>query len=77
MWQRFRELISGGNETLYKDIIKPLGNLAKERNDEIELLCSKKLNLLVATFVNDFCNDGIIDWDRLIRFNSGKDQNLA
>jgi hypothetical protein len=70
--QRFWELISGGNETLYRDIIEPLGHLAKERNDEINLLCSEKLNIFTAAFVDRFCDEGIINWDRLIRFNSGK-----
>ncbi|KAB8041138.1 PmeII family type II restriction endonuclease [Janthinobacterium aquaticum] len=70
--QSFWELISGGRESLYKDIIEPLGHMAKERNDEIELLCSEKLNIFTAAFVERFCDAGIINWDRLIRFNSGK-----
>lgn len=70
--QRFWELISGGSESLYRDIIEPLGHMAKERNDEIELLCSEKLNIFTAAFVERFCDAGIINWDRLIRFNSGK-----
>jgi Type II restriction endonuclease EcoO109I len=70
--QRFWELISGGNETLFRDIIAPLGHLAKERNDEIEFLSAKKLNVLTADFVARFFDDGAINWDRLIQFNSGK-----
>lgn len=70
--QRFWELISGGNGMLYRDIIEPLGHHAKERSDEIELLCSEKLNLFTAAFVDRFCDEGIINWDRLILFNSGK-----
>lgn len=70
--QRFWELISGGDEALYRDIIAPLGHLAKERNDEIDLLCSEKLNVFTAAFVDRFCDNGMINWDRLIRFNSGK-----
>ncbi|MBF0606661.1 MAG: cytosolic protein [Magnetococcales bacterium] len=72
--QRFWEFISGGNETLYRDIIEPLGHQAKQRNDEIELLCGEKLNLFTAAFVDRFCDGGIINWDRLIMFNSGKNQ---
>lgn len=49
-----------------------LGYLAKERNEEINLLCSEKLNMFTAAFVERFCDKGIINWDRLIRFNSGK-----
>jgi Type II restriction endonuclease EcoO109I len=70
--QRFWELISGGNESLYRDIIEPLGHLAKERNEEIDQLCSEKLNLFTAAFVDRFCDAGVINWDRLIKFNSGK-----
>lgn len=70
--QRFWELISAGDDTLYRDIIEPLGYLAKERSEEIELLCSEKLNVFTAAFVDRFCDEGIINWERLIRFNSGK-----
>jgi hypothetical protein len=71
--QRFWELISGGNETLYRDIIEPLGHLSKERNDEITMLCTGKLNVFTAAFVGRFCDDeGLINWDKLIRFNSGR-----
>ncbi len=70
--QRFWELISGNNQTLYRDIIEPLGHMAKQRNDEIELLCTEKLNVFTAAFVGRFCDNGLINWDRLIHFNSGK-----
>jgi Type II restriction endonuclease EcoO109I len=70
--QRCWELLSGGNETLYRDIIKPLGQEAKERNDKINLLFSEKLNVFTAAFVERFCDEGLINWDRLIQFNSGK-----
>jgi hypothetical protein len=70
--QLFWELISCGNESLYKDIIEPLGYLAKEWKEEIEKLYSKKLNIFTAAFVERFCDDGIINWERLLSFNSGK-----
>lgn len=70
--QRFWELISGGSESFYRDIIEPLGHLAKERNEEIDMICSEKLNIFTAAFVDRFCDVGIINWDRLISFNSGK-----
>jgi len=31
-----------------------------------------RLNELTAAFVERFCDDGIINWERLINFNSGK-----
>ncbi len=70
--QRFWELISGGNENLYRDLIEPLGHQAKERAEALELVSSAKLNELTAAFVERFCDDGIINWGRLIQFNSGK-----
>ncbi len=69
--QRFWKLISGGSEELYRDLIEPLGHLAKERNEEIDLLCSEKLNVFTAAFVVRFCDDGVINWNRLVQFNSG------
>ena len=72
--QVFWEFISG-DSNLYRDIIEPLGHQAKERNDEFNDLYEKRLNLFVKEFVNNFCkDDGSIDWDKLIRFNSGKEQ---
>jgi hypothetical protein len=70
--QRFWELISGNDTELYRRIIEPLGHMAKERNDEIDLLRDEKLNVFTAAFVDRFCDGGVINWDRLIRFNSGK-----
>lgn len=69
--QRFWALISGGNQNLYRDLIEPLGHQAKERADALELVSSAKLNELTAAFVERFCDDGIINWSRLIEFNSG------
>ena len=69
--QRFWSLISGGNENLYRQLIEHLGHQAEERAKELDLLCSKKLNEFTAAFVERFCDDGLINWDRLIRFNSG------
>ncbi len=71
--QRFWELIFGGNEELYRDIIEPLGHLALERNEEAKRLYIENLNTLTADFVNRFCDGGVINWNQLIRFNSGKD----
>jgi hypothetical protein len=70
--QLFWEFVSGGNVSLYQDIIEPLGHKAKEKNEEIDLLYHAKLNVFVQDFVTRFCNDGVIDWDRLVAYNSGK-----
>lgn len=69
--QRFWELISGDSE-LYKKIIEPLGHEAQLRNEEFNLSYSKLKNKLEKEFLNTFTNDqGSIDWERLIEFNSG------
>ena len=68
--QRFWEFISGDKE-LYTKIIEPLGHQAKERNDDFMISYSKMINLFTKEFAETFCkNDGSIDWDKLVRFNS-------
>jgi hypothetical protein len=70
--QRFWEFI-GGNENIYIDIIEPLGHKAKERNENyVNQYCAKR-NKFVKEFIENFCNkDGSIDWEKLVKFNSGK-----
>lgn len=69
--QEFWEFISG-NEHLFVDIVEPLGYRAKERNEEFYAEYSRILNLFTQEFMDEFCVNGIIDWDRLVRFNSEK-----
>jgi len=70
--QEFWAFISG-NENLYIDIIEPLGNKAKERNDEFQKSYSKMINKFTKEFSNTYCDDnGEIDWEKLVRYNSGK-----
>lgn len=69
--QEFWEFISG-NDSLFVDIVEPLGYRAKERNEEFFAEYSRILNLFTQEFMDDFCVDGRIDWDKLVRFNSGK-----
>jgi hypothetical protein len=70
--QRFWEFISG-NETIYTDIIEPLGHNAKERNDDFTEKYAALINRFSKGFMDTYCNaDGIIDWKKLVEFNSGK-----
>lgn len=70
--QKFWEFISG-NENLYTEIIEPLGHRAKEKNVEFMQAYAKMLNIFTKEFINDFCkSDGEIDWEFLVRYNSGK-----
>ena len=70
--QRFWELISGGSATLYTDIIEPIGHAAKEKNDALEEIYTAKLNDFTAQFVARFCKNGLIDWVKLVEYNSGR-----
>lgn len=68
--QRFWEFISGNSE-LFTEIIELLGHNAKERNDDFIKSYSQMINKFTKEFSNSFCKDnGEIDWDRLVRFNS-------
>ena len=67
--QAFWEFISG-DENLYIDIIEPLGHQARERNEAYQIEYARVLNLFTAEFVRDFCDDGYINWAKLVRFNS-------
>jgi hypothetical protein len=70
--QRFWEFI-GGNENMYIDIIEPLGHKAKERNEKYAEQYFGKINIFVKEFIENFCNkNGAIDWERLVKYNSGK-----
>lgn len=70
--QRFWELISGGSITLYTDIIEPIGHLAKEKNEALDEIYTAKLNSFTAQFVTRFCQNGLIDWMKLVEYNSSK-----
>ncbi|OAV75691.1 hypothetical protein Barb7_00673 [Bacteroidales bacterium Barb7] len=72
--QNFWFFISG-EPSLYIDIIEPLATKAKERNEEFQQLYAQMLNRFTKEFMDDFClDDGSIDWQKLVTFNSGCDQ---
>jgi hypothetical protein len=69
--QDFWTFISG-EDTLYTDIIEPLGFMAKERNSAFAESYANKINLFTREFANKFCDDeGRIAWNKLVEFNSG------
>lgn len=69
--QRFWEFISGDAD-LYLRIIEPLGYKARENNELFDQEYAKVINRFTLTFTQQFCReDGSIDWDRLVVFNSG------
>lgn len=67
--QQFWELISG-NENLYIEIIEPIGHKAKQKNEEFLIAYSQIVNKLTLEFSQQFCKNGIISWEELIKFNS-------
>lgn len=68
--QRFWEFISG-NERLYMDIIEPISNRAKQRNEEFLEHYAQVINQLTLEFSQQFCDDGKINWEKLVEYNSG------
>jgi hypothetical protein len=69
--QKFWEFISGDSK-LYTGLIEPLGHKAKERNEEFEKEHAKIVNLFTQKFCDKFCNNGVIAWEALVRFNSAE-----
>ncbi len=68
--QRFWELISG-DEDLYIDLIEPIGYKAKQKNEEFLESYAQIINKLTLGFSQKFCDDGRINWVKLIKYNSG------
>ena len=67
--QEFWEFISG-DDRLFIDIVEPLGYRAEQRNEEFNVEYSRLLNLFTNDFYREFCIDGTINWEKLVRFNS-------
>lgn len=61
-----------GDEDFYKKIITYMGTMPEQYVTEYKESYSKAANRLVREFSNSFCKeDGSIDWERLVEFNSG------
>jgi hypothetical protein len=70
-FKEFWQLISD-SDTLYTDIIEPLGHQAKEKNEEFLKAYAKVINQFTLKFAQDFCDDGVINWQKIVEFNSKK-----
>lgn len=68
--QNFWYLVSR-NENLYTDIVEPLGYRAKQRNSKFRREHAKVVNLFTKQFLEEFCDNGLINWKKLVEFNSG------
>ncbi|MBK7683207.1 MAG: cytosolic protein [Bacteroidia bacterium] len=74
--QKFWEFISG-DEDLYTEIIKPLGHEAETKNNEFNEAYGRLVNKLTKEFLDNFCdNNGNINWDKLIVFNSSENKTI-
>lgn len=70
--QRFWKFISGDSE-LFTEIIEPLGYKAKEENETFVESYAQMINKFTKEFTAMYCkDDGEIDWEKLVRFNSAK-----
>ena len=69
--QRFWELISEQSD-LYIDIIEPLGYKAKEKNESFIQAYAQAINIFTLQFTQEYCVDGVINWNKIVFLNSGK-----
>ena len=53
-------------------MIKPLGQQVKEKDEQFEERYAQKVNEMTQQMLNEFCQDGLIGWEKLVKFNSGK-----
>jgi site-specific DNA-methyltransferase (cytosine-N4-specific) len=67
--QAFWELISGDND-LYIELIKPIDEEAKKRDEQFKELYTKRLNEMAQEFSLSFIKHGQIDWEGLLKFVS-------
>ena len=68
--QKFWELISS-DPNLYIEIIEPIGHKAKQKNEEFLECYAQIINKLTLEFSQKFCDDGKINWTKLVEYNSG------
>lgn len=70
--QTFWKFISDDDE-LFTKIIEPLGYSARVQNDDFAASYAQVINLFTLKFAEQFCTpSGKIDWEQLVRFNSGE-----
>ena len=67
--QRFWEFISG-ETNLYLSLVEPIGAKAKQRNEEFLESYAQIVNKLTLEFSQRFCDDGKINWAKLVEYNS-------
>ena len=69
--QEFWLFISGSN-TLYTDIIEPLGTDAKAKNESYQKEYDAMITKFIIQFASKYCDEnGSIQWDKILLLNSG------
>ena len=68
--QNFWYFISKKTE-LYTDIIEPLGYKAKQHNESFSKQHAKIINKFTEELTKDYCEDGQINWKKIVQLNSG------
>lgn len=71
--QDFWKFISGDDE-LYREIIKPIDEKARQKSKAFKSAYSAKVNEMTAEFIRDFTSAGRIDWIKLIDYVSKRDE---
>ena len=61
-----------GEEDFYLKIIQFMGELPEQYLEDYQKSYNNAMNRLLKQFTTEFCKDtGEIDWDKLVKFNSG------
>ncbi len=68
--QLFWELLTDDPD-FYTTIVEPIGYRALEHNQAFYAEKERILALFAADFTEQYCDDGAINWQRLVSFNSG------
>ncbi len=62
-----------GDDKFFIDLIRMMDKLPEQYIEEFDLAYQKASNRMLKEFINEFClEDGTIDWEKLVAFNSGK-----
>jgi hypothetical protein len=64
--------LMSGEEDFYIKIVEPIGYKAKEKNEEFIEAYSILINKFTLEFSNSFCEEGKINWIKLLEFNSAR-----
>lgn len=66
-----------GSDTLFVDIIEPLGKDSRRHNSEYLDQYYKTITCFSREFANNFCDQsGKIDWEKIVNLNSGTEKSF-